>query len=60
MTFREFFVAATGHDPYPYQRRLAEGEPLSQLLHTRNGASARKAMNDERSLSKCVFSLSVW
>lgn len=34
MTFSEFFRAATAHDPYPYQGRLVEEEPLPQLLNT--------------------------
>lgn len=32
MAFAEFFRAATGNEPHPYQRRLAEAEPLPHLL----------------------------
>jgi hypothetical protein len=39
MAYSEFFrSAATGHDPYPYQRRLAEADPLPQLLDIPTGA----------------------
>lgn len=32
VTYRDFFRAATGHEPYRYQRRLAEEYPSLQLL----------------------------
>ncbi len=38
MSFDDFFKTATGHDPYRYQRRLAEEDPLPQLLNIPSGA----------------------
>lgn len=43
-TFREFFKAATGYDPYPYQVRLAEEDPLPQLLNIPTGAGKTAAV----------------
>jgi CRISPR-associated endonuclease/helicase Cas3 len=43
-TFLEFFKAATGHDPYPYQRRLTGVEPLPQLLNIPTGAGKTAAV----------------
>jgi CRISPR-associated endonuclease/helicase Cas3 len=44
MTYRQFFRAATGHDPYPYQRRLAEGDPLPQLPNIPTGCGKTAAL----------------
>ncbi len=38
-TFPDFFRAATGHEPYPHQRRLAEQDPLPQLLNIPTGCA---------------------
>jgi hypothetical protein len=32
MLFEELFRKAIGHDPYPYQKRLATSEDLPQLI----------------------------
>jgi hypothetical protein len=32
MTYRQFFRAATGYDPYPYLRRLAEADLIAAVL----------------------------
>jgi CRISPR-associated endonuclease/helicase Cas3 len=37
MTFSEFFRTATGHDPFPYQRRLIEADSLPHLLNIPTG-----------------------
>lgn len=44
MTFSEFFRAATGHDPFPYQRRLIEADPLPHLLNIPTGAGKTAAV----------------
>lgn len=44
MTYREFFRTATGHDPYLYQCRLAEEDPLPQLLNIPTGAGKTAAV----------------
>jgi hypothetical protein len=43
MTYSEFFSAATEHDPYPYQRRLGEADPLPppSPIRTEGGMTAR-------------------
>ena len=43
MTFAEFFIGATGNDPYPYQVRLAEGPSLPVLLKAPTGAGKTEA-----------------
>lgn len=43
ITFADFFRTAIGHDPYPYQRRLAEEDPLPQLLNIPTGAGKTAA-----------------
>lgn len=43
-TFADFFRAATGHEPYPYQCRLAEADPLPQLLNIPTGAGKTAAV----------------
>lgn len=43
-TFSEFFRAATGHDPYPYQRRLAQEDQLPKLLNSPTGAGKTAAV----------------
>jgi len=42
--FPDFFRAATGHEPYPYQRRLAEADPLPQLLNIPTGCGKTAAV----------------
>lgn len=37
MIFREFFQAATGREPYPYQERFAVAEALPELLNVPTG-----------------------
>jgi CRISPR-associated endonuclease/helicase Cas3 len=50
MTFAEFFKAATGHEPYDYQRRLAEGDGgglrpcQSQLINIPTGLGKTAAV----------------
>lgn len=41
-TFEEFFKKATGHTPYPYQKRLAEGE-MPDILDIPTGAGKTEA-----------------
>ena len=43
MTFREFFANATGHQPYPYQARLAEAAYMPKLLRIPTGAGKTEA-----------------
>ena len=43
MTFAEFFIGATGNDPYPYQVRLAEGPSLPVLLKAPTGTGKTEA-----------------
>ncbi|MCY4414903.1 MAG: CRISPR-associated endonuclease Cas3'' [Chloroflexi bacterium] len=43
MTFGEFFAKATGHDPYPYQCRLAQGPSLPTLLKAPTGSGKTEA-----------------
>ena len=43
MTFAEFFIRATGNDPYPYQVRLAEGPSLPTLLKAPTGSGKTEA-----------------
>jgi hypothetical protein len=43
-SFSGFFKTATGHDPYPYQRRLAEEDPLHQLLKVPTGLGKTAAV----------------
>ncbi len=43
-TFGEYFKAATGHGPYPYQRRLAEEDPPPQILNIPTGARKTAAV----------------
>ena len=43
MTFGEFFVEATGNDPYPYQSRLAQGSALPTLLKAPTGSGKTEA-----------------
>ena len=38
MTFEDFFHQATGHRPYPYQRRFAEDPELPHLVQAPTGA----------------------
>ena len=38
MSFEEFFRQATGHRPYPYQRRFAEDPDLPHLVQAPTGA----------------------
>jgi CRISPR-associated endonuclease/helicase Cas3 len=37
-SFHQFFRTATGHDPYPYQQRFAEADPLPHLLRAPTGS----------------------
>ncbi len=43
MSFDDFFKTATGHEPYPYQCRLAGEDPLRQLLNIPTGAGKTAA-----------------
>ena len=43
-TYSDFFLAATGHRPYPYQSRLAEEGPPPQLLNIPTGAGKTAAV----------------
>jgi hypothetical protein len=52
MAFSEFFRGATGHDPYPYQRRLAEADPLPQVINIPTHAGKTPAVS--RLLDKTV------
>ncbi len=42
-SYADFFRRATGHEPYPYQERLASGETLSGLLSVPTGAGKTAA-----------------
>lgn len=41
-SFEEFFCKATGHDPYPYQKRLSEGD-LPDIVNAPTGAGKTEA-----------------
>lgn len=43
-SFSDFFKTAAGHNPYLYQRRLAEEDPLPQLLNIPTGAGKTAAV----------------
>ena len=43
MVYVDFFNNATGFDPYPYQRELAEGSDLPALLRIPTGAGKTEA-----------------
>ncbi|MBI3798636.1 MAG: DEAD/DEAH box helicase [Deltaproteobacteria bacterium] len=43
MNFDTFFKQATGNPPFPYQRRLATGESLPQLINVPTGAGKTAA-----------------
>ncbi|MEA3559392.1 MAG: hypothetical protein U9R75_09085 [Candidatus Thermoplasmatota archaeon] len=44
MEFKQFFREATKHEPFDYQRRLAEGEKLPQLLDIPTGCGKTAAV----------------
>src|SRR5260221_2009463 len=48
MNFQEFFITATWHDPFDYQRRLAGGDPgkecRSQLINIPTGLGKTAAV----------------
>lgn len=44
MRFEEMFKTATGFDPYPYQRRLAESSELPCVLDIPTGAGKTGAV----------------
>ena len=44
MTFDELFERATGHAPFPYQRALASGDSLPDLLEASTGAGKTAAV----------------
>ncbi len=48
VTYRDFFRAATGHEPYRYQRRLAEEDSPPQLLNIPTGGGKTAAVISER------------
>ena len=43
MNFTEFFRTATENDPYPYQKKLAEGDELPVLLKAPTGTGKTEA-----------------
>ena len=44
MSFDSFFTSATGHSPYPYQRRVALDGPMPALVNIRTGLGKTAAV----------------